>query len=130
MNAIDQFLGVSKFAVAGASTNREKYGNKVVRAYLQQGRDVIPINPTAAQVEGLPAVKGVDALPEGVEAISIVTPPSITSKVVAAAIARGIMHIWMQPGAESEEGVQLAKDAGANLIYDGPCLLVALQYRE
>ena len=39
------------FAVVGASTNREKYGNKVLRAYGQSGREAWPINPRADEIE-------------------------------------------------------------------------------
>ncbi len=130
MSDIDQFLKCQKVAVAGASTNRNKYGNKVVRAFLQNARAVIPINPKEDRVEGLAAVASVSQLPDDVEAISIVTPPAVTLQVVAAALEKNIRHIWMQPGAENPEAVAMARNAGANLIADGACVLVALGYRE
>lgn len=34
MNAIQAFLSAESFAVAGASTRREKYGNKILRALM------------------------------------------------------------------------------------------------
>ncbi len=43
-------------AVIGASSDRNKYGNKAVRAFRQQGYEVFPINPNEERVEGLPAV--------------------------------------------------------------------------
>ena len=42
---IESFLTQPSFAVAGASTNRDKYGNKVVRVYQQNDKPVYPINP-------------------------------------------------------------------------------------
>ena len=42
-------------AILGASQNRQKYGNKSVRAHLDQGYEVYPINPNADEVEGLSA---------------------------------------------------------------------------
>jgi len=127
---MDEFLAQPAFAVAGASTNREKYGNKVVRAYQQNNRIVFPINPKATQVEGETAYPDLTCVPEGDVALSVVTPPHITLEVVKQALDRGIRHIWMQPGAENQEAVDLAKKAGANVIHDGPCVLVALGYRE
>jgi hypothetical protein len=53
---IDRFLSAGPWAVAGASTDRAKYGNKVLRCYLQAGKTPVhPLNPTARTVEGLPA---------------------------------------------------------------------------
>jgi len=42
-------------AVIGASNNRNKFGNRAVRAYQGQGYTVVPINPHETEVEGLKA---------------------------------------------------------------------------
>ena len=127
---IKKFLAGKRFAVVGASQERSKYGNKVLRAYLQNERDVVPVNPTADEVEGLPAVADLPSVPGSIDGVSIVTPPKVTVQVVKQAIALGINNIWMQPGAESQEAVKLAETAGANVIAGGPCVLVALRYHE
>jgi len=127
---IGSFLTGKRFAVVGASRDREKYGNKVLRAYLQYGLDVVPINPSGGEIEGLTSYPDLAALPEPVDGVSIVTPPKVTEKVVEQAVALGISHIWMQPGAESGRAIEIAGQAGANVIAGGPCLLVALQYHE
>ena len=127
---IDQFLAAKAFGVAGASSNRDKYGNKVLRCYQLNNRRVVPINPRAETIEGIPCVADVAGLPDEVTSLSVITPPKITEEVVAAAIAHGIKNIWMQPGAESPVAVAACKAAGINVIADGSCLLVVLGYRE
>ncbi|PLY02014.1 MAG: CoA-binding protein [Desulfuromonas sp.] len=127
---IEKFLSVSAYGVAGASTNRDKYGNKVLRCYQQNGRQVVPINPRAEQIEGVACVDSVADLPQEVKSLSIITPPKITEQVVEAAIAKGIENIWMQPGAESPAAVASCEKAGINVIADGSCVLVVLGYHE
>jgi predicted CoA-binding protein len=127
---IAAFLSGEPFAVAGASTDRAKYGNKALRAYLQAGRRVFPVNPTESSVEGLTAYASVLDIPEPVHALSIVTPPPITERVVADALEAGINHIWMQPGAQSAAGVNLARARGASVIAGNACILVVLGYHE
>lgn len=127
---IAQFLSAEGFAVAGASTNRDKYGNKVLRCYMQHDKRVMPINPHASTVEGLTSVASVLDLPTNIQSLSIITPPSVTEQVVAEAIAKGIRNIWMQPGAQSDEAIRRCEHAGINLIADGSCLLVVLGYHE
>lgn len=129
-DAVSVFLSGTTFAVAGASQNREKYGNKILRCYMQHGRDVVPLNPTATEVEGLPAFPSLADVPESVDGLSIVTPPHITDQVVADAIAAGVSGIWMQPGAESPAAIEAAEAAGISVIHSGPCLLVVLGYSE
>ncbi len=127
---IETFLAAKLFAVAGASSNRDKYGNKVLRCYLQHGHNAIPINPRAESIEGIACVASVADLPPEVESLSIITPPKITEQVVEAAITKGIKNLWMQPGAESPQAVAQATAAGLNVIADGSCLLVVMGYHE
>ncbi|NIQ97701.1 MAG: CoA-binding protein, partial [Desulfuromonadales bacterium] len=100
---ITTFLSSPAFGVVGASSDRNKYGNKVLRCYLQNIRTAIPVNPKASTIEGVEAAASVAELPESVHSISIITPPAVTQHVVKEAITKGIKNIWMQPGAESTE---------------------------
>lgn len=127
---IQQFLASPAFGVVGASANRQKYGNKVLRCYQQNGRIVIPVNPNEPEIEGIPCVATIENLPLDVESISMITPPAITAKLVPMAIQKGIKNIWMQPGAEHPEAVALCLTNGVNVIADGSCILVVLGYHE
>ena len=127
---IDRFLSAEVFGVAGASTNRHKYGNKVLRCYLQHNRVAVPVNPNEVEIEGVAAVKTIADLPPQVKSLSMITPPAVTEQLVPLAIEHGIENIWMQPGAESPGAVKLCRDKGINVIADGSCLLVVLGYHE
>lgn len=127
---IQRFLDGAPFAVAGASPDRSKYGNKCLRAYMQAGRPAIPVHPKAPEVEGLTAYPDLASLPETPHGLSIITPPAVTEGLVEEAARLGIRHLWMQPGAESEAAVERAAELGLECIAGGPCLLVVLGYRE
>jgi len=127
---IETFLASPAFGVVGASANREKYGNKVLRCYQQNGRKAIPVNPVQAEIEGVPCAATIDDLPAEVQSISMITPPALTARLVPLAIAKGITNIWMQPGAEHPEAVALCRERGVNVIADGSCVLVVLGYHE
>lgn len=129
MTPIDDFLSGGPFAVVGASNNRRKYGNKVLRAYLQHGLRVFPVHPTEREVEGLPSYPDLAALPERPHGISIITPPEVTVAVLRQAAAAGIQHVWMQPGAEPAGWQSLCEELGLKAIGGGPCVLVQLGYR-
>ncbi|HJV90243.1 MAG TPA: CoA-binding protein [Holophagaceae bacterium] len=127
---IEAFLASGPWAVAGASSDRDKYGNKVLRCYQQHGMEVFPLNPRATEIEGLKAYPSLAALPKPVTGLSVITPPKITEQVVKEAIAAGVKHIWMQPGAESQAAVREAEAAGIEVIANGACILVVVGYRE
>lgn len=125
-----QFLSTDWFGVAGASADRNKFGNKVVRCYLQVNKNVFPINPEELVIEELSCYKSVLDLPDEVLSLSIVTPPAITEKIIIEAIQKGIKNIWMQPGAESEEAIKICLNNQINLIAGGPCILQTLGFKE
>jgi predicted CoA-binding protein len=127
---IKAFLAGAPHAVVGASTRRDKYGNKVLRSYLQRGRPVHCVHPTEVEIEGVPCVRSIAELPDGVHGLSIITPPPVTERVVREAAEKGIRRLWMQPGAESRVALDLAAELGLDVIAGGPCLLVALGFRE
>jgi predicted CoA-binding protein len=129
-DTIDAFLAGDSFAVVGASTDRRKYGNKVLRAYLQAGRRVYAVSPNADEVEGQPCYPDLASLPERVHGVSIVTPPKVTESIVEQAAQHGVPFLWMQPGAESPKVIQRAAELGLTLIHSGPCVLVAQGFRE
>jgi len=124
------FLAEARFGVVGASADRSKYGNRVLRCYQLNGLEAIPVNPKEKIIEGVTTVPSVSLLPDDVKSISVITPPEITEKVVAEAIGKGIRNIWMQPGAESKAAVEMCRQSGVNVIADGSCILVVLGYRE
>jgi uncharacterized protein len=127
---IKQFLTSPVFGVVGASTNRDKYGNKVLRCYQMNNLQAIPVHPLEENIEGVDCVASVADLPADVQSISIITPPQITEKVVEQAAARGIKNIWMQIGSESPAAVKYCEEQGLNVIADGSCVLVVLGYHE
>lgn len=130
LDQIQAFFASPAYGVVGASSNRAKYGNKVLRVYLQKHKTVYPVNPKEKIIEGIACLPDIQHLPDNVSSISIITPPAVTEKIVRDAIAKGIKHIWMQPGAESEVAIQLCRDKGINIIANGPCILVTLGFHD
>lgn len=125
-DAIERFLAGDGFAVVGASTDRGKFGNRVLRCYLRHGRRAHPVHPSEREIEGLPVAPDLTSLAEPVHGVSVITPPHVTEGIIDEAIALGLQHIWMQPGAEHDAAMDRARAAGLNVIGHGPCLLVAL----
>ena len=89
-------------AVIGASNDRHKFGNRAVRAYVQQGYTVIPINPHAREVEGLSAYASVLDVVGPIDMASFYVPPDIGEQVIDEIAQKRIPEVWLNPGAESD----------------------------
>ena len=111
-------------AIIGASTDRAKFGNKAVRAFVQQGYDVFPVNPKEETVEGLRAFKSIRDVPVRPQRISVYLPPTVLMKVLPDIAARGCDELWLNPGTESDDVIAEAERLGLNVIQ--ACSIVAV----
>jgi predicted CoA-binding protein len=121
---VDDFMDRGPWAVFGASPNRDKFGNKVLRAYQHTKREVYPIHPVQDEIEGLPVYRSLADLPATVRGVSVITPPAVSETIVEDIAAHGAEYVWFQPGAESDEAIAKAERLGLKVIAGGPCLLV------
>ncbi|MFI5253550.1 MAG: CoA-binding protein [Bacteroidota bacterium] len=122
-----EFIKQKTFAIIGASQNRSKYGNIVYRNLRAKGYKLFAVNPNTGTVEGDPCYTDIASLPEIVDGIVTVVPPSVTEKTVREAYAAGITRVWMQEGSESEDAIQYCRERGINVVYD-QCIMVVTNY--
>ena len=111
-------------AIMGASNNRAKYGNKAVRAHLQQGFTVFPVNPKETQIEGLAAFKTISEIPVRPDRVSIYLPPPLLLKLLPDIAAKGCDELWLNPGTESDAVLAEASRLGLNVVQ--ACSIVAI----
>ncbi len=114
-----------KVAVLGASPKPHRYANKAVRKLLHYGHEVIPINPAYPEIEGLKAVRNLEALEPGdVDTITLYMNPSRTKDLGPAIIDADPRRMIFNPGTESPELAAELEDAGIETV-EG-CTLVML----
>jgi predicted CoA-binding protein len=103
-------------AIIGASNDRKKFGNKAVRAFLQQNYRVYPVNPNETEVEGLTAYKSILDVPERPNMVSLYVPPPVVLKILRDIATKGCDELWMNPGTESDAALAEAERLGLNVI--------------
>jgi len=119
-NAVKTFFSSPHFAVVGASSDTSKFGHKIFRWYTDRKLDVIPINPSAPTITALSperknkaydTLPNLSALPYPKEtAVSIITPPKVTIKVLEEAKKLGIESVWLQPGTYDDDILKFARN--------------------
>jgi len=112
--AAQRFFSSPYFAVAGASQDTSKFGYRILAWYHQHSLPVTPINPGRPSI-ALPSktydtVPSVSALPRPEQtALSFLTPPTVTRKVLEEAKKAGVKAVWFQPGSFEDEDLEYAK---------------------
>lgn len=79
-------------AVVGASGNVTRIGGRVLDYLIRGGFKgiIVPVNPNRTEVQGLPAVAAVEALPQDIDVAIVALPVSATIAAVRACAAKGI----------------------------------------
>lgn len=110
-------------AVIGATNDRTKYGNIIYRDLKNKGIRVFGVNPKATTIEGDPAYKRVQDIPERPDILDFVLPPKIGLETVKELIKDGYDHFWLQPGAESDEILELLNKENKSVLAHS-CVMV------
>ncbi|KIM31176.1 hypothetical protein M408DRAFT_15052 [Serendipita vermifera MAFF 305830] len=121
------FISSPRFAVLGASVDRSKYGNKVLRWYQTHQLPVVPINPKVEEIEGINTLAALEDLDKPTEtSLSIITPPAVTLAALEKVKSLGIPAVWIQPGAADDAVAQyvVENNLAEKVVYGGPCILV------
>ena len=112
-----EFRLMPTVAILGASADRTKYGNKSVRAHLQQGYEVYPVNPKGGEIEGLRVYQTLGDVPVArLNRISVYLPPAIVLGLLDEIAAKGCDELWLNPGSDSPKVVAKAELLGLNVI--------------
>jgi acetyltransferase len=130
---LSRIMKPQQIAVVGASDKEGSIGNALMRSLLEggYGGTVLPVNPKYGLVHGIPAVKSVLDLPEGVDLAVIATPIAAVPEIIQDCAQRkaGGAIVLSSGGKEvGEKGSEIEKrilDAArsANLRIIGPnCL--------
>ncbi len=115
-------------AVLGASSDRSKFGNQSVRAHMQQGYTVFPINPKGGEIEGLQVYLSLSDVPvKPLQRISVYLPPAIGIRVLEEIAEVGCEELYLNPGTTSEELLAKAETLGLEPIQ--ACSIVDLGMR-
>ena len=103
-------------AVIGASSNRNKFGNKALRAFERRGYTVIPINPNETEVEGHKTFASVLDVPGTLDMATVYVPAAAGVTVMEQLAKKGVGEVWLNPGADEDEVVGRARELGLNVV--------------
>ncbi|MFT4309630.1 MAG: CoA-binding protein [Candidatus Woesearchaeota archaeon] len=105
------FVPKQPYAIIGATNNKEKYGNIIMKDLLSKGISIIPINPKHKSIMGIKCYPTLASasIKNNIGLIIIVIPPNKALDIIVEASIIGIKELWLQPGSESEEAIKLCE---------------------
>jgi len=124
---VKDFLEQKRFAVVGSFRNKEKFAYRILVNLAEKGYEVFPVNPRLSEVEGRACYKAISDIPDRVDVVNIVTPPSVSETILQECLKKGIRRAWIQPGAESPSAIQFCHDNGIKVIHSMCVMMESLK---
>lgn len=112
-------LGGDTVAVVGCSSTPGKAAHDIPRYLIDQGYDVIPVNPNAEEIFGRTAYDSLADVPDGVDVVDVFRPSEEVAGIVEEAVDRGdVDAVWTQIGIKDPEATRRAEEAGLSVVED------------
>jgi predicted CoA-binding protein len=119
-----EILDLETIAVVGCSTTPGKDAHDIPRYMLDNGYEVVPVNPYAEEVFDRRAYDSLADVEETVDIVDIFRPSDEVAGIVDEALDRedaGV--IWAQLGIRDDDAAERAEAAGERVVQDR-CLKV------
>ena len=114
-----EILRYEHLAVVGCSRSPGKAAYDVPRYLLDQGYDVIPVNPFAEEIFGREAYDSLSDVPEPVDVVDVFRPSDEVPGIVDEVVAReDVRVVWLQLGITHDEAAARAEAAGKRVVQD------------
>ena len=120
---VAEFLSGKRYAVTGVSRQPKQFANAIYRRLLDSGFEVLPVNPNAAELEGVRCYPDLASIPGAVDGVVIATHSRTAPGLVRQCVDKGIRRVWFHrsfgAGSVSREAVKACNEHGIACLVGG-----------
>ena len=123
---IIEILNLKKVVVIGMSKHQEKAAHFVPKYLLENGFDIIPVNPNSDEILNKKCYKEIKDIKDDIDIVDVFRPSEDVLPFVKDAIKKNPKVIWLQEGIHNEEAENLAREHGIDVVFNR-CMLAEHQ---
>lgn len=109
-------------AVVGLSPNPVRPSNYVSKYMLENGYNIIPVNPGYKSIFNIECFPSLDSIPYSIDIVNVFRNSKYVLPIIKDALFIKSKVIWLQDGVESNEGKILALKSGVKFV-SNDCIL-------
>ena len=118
----EDIFELKNIAVVGLSPNPLRPSNYVSKYMLQNGYNIIPVNPGHKSIFNIECFTSLDSIPYSIDIVNIFRNSKHVLPIIKDALFIKSKVIWLQDGVISNEGKILAQKSGVKFVYND-CIL-------
>ena len=118
----ENIFELKNIAVVGLSPNPVRPSNYVSKYMLENGYNIIPVNPVHKSIFNIECFPSLDSIPCSVDIVNIFRNSKYVLPVIKSALSIEPKVIWLQDGVECNEGKILAQKSGVKFVFND-CIL-------
>ena len=125
MNDIDtikKIYQMKTIAVVGMSPKPERPSHYVAMYLIENGYEVIPVNPGHKEIAGITSYPSLLDIPKKVDVVDVFRRPEYVLLIAEAAIKISAKALWLQDDVIHDDATNLAEKAGL-LVVMNDCML-------
>lgn len=120
---IEKFLASKSVALIGVSRNKQSYSRTLMKAFVDKGFEVFPVNPNETEIDGLKCYQSITQLPNSIDAAYIIKRKEMAIDLAREVANRGIKKIWIHVKCDAPNIKELCKEFGVTVIA-GECFFM------
>ena len=105
-------------AVVGLSPNSARPSNYVSKYMLENGYNIIPVNPGYKSIFNIECFPSLDSIPYSIDIVNVFRNSKYVLPIIKDALFIKSKVIWLQDGVISNEGKSLAQKSGVKFVYN------------
>ena len=117
-NIIKAALNEKKIAVVGMSAKTHRASYLVGDYLMQNGYEVVPVNPRETEILGLKCYPSLKDVPGSIDIVNVFRESSVVPQIAEESVKIGAKYLWLQLEVISSEGVSIAAQGGLQCIVD------------
>ena len=107
---------LKNIAVVGLSPNPARPSNYVSKYMLENGYNIIPVNPGHKSIFDIECYPSLDRIPHSIDIVNVFRNSKYVLPIIKDALFMKSKVIWLQDGVESNEGKILALKSGVKFV--------------
>ena len=130
LKKLEKIFKMNTIAVVGMSPKIERPSHYVSQYMIENGFEIIPVNPGHNIIAGLKSYPSLDKIPKKVDIVNVFRRSKFVEAIAKDAVKINAKALWLQDGVVDIEAGKFAEDAGLSVIMNDCILRQHIQFKN